>query len=214
MAGPDADALRPAARAGDRGDARIRRAAVAPGHFAARYLPPADRFPQVALLVVELGNGAARLHCATRIALEGSTVFPFHTERRRRGDDAGRRPPVRPGGGRRQGHVEIPIDVPPGVRKAAARAVDRNGASRETEVDLQLPAVPARAACWRPPALEVGSFTEIIVAALDENGAPAAPDQLTLARLGRAGAPPRAGRPARRASCSRRPSTSAPARSR
>jgi hypothetical protein len=153
---------------------------IGPGHFTARYHPPADRFPQVALLVVELGNGAARLHCATRIALEGSTVFPFHTEGRaqvtmRVGDRQ-----FGPVVADRQGHVEIPIDVPPGVRKAEARAVDHSGESRETEVDLHLPAFP-RVIVLAPAALEVGSFAEIIVSALDENGAPARGDKLTLA---------------------------------
>jgi hypothetical protein len=154
--------------------------AIAPGRFVARYRPPADRFPQVALLLVEVGNGAARLHCATRIALEGSTIFPFHT-------GGGASVTMRIGDRQfgpvvadRQGHVEIPIDVPPGVRKAAARAVDRTGASRETEVDLHLPAFP-RVLLLAPAAVEVGSFSEIFVAALDDNGAPAAPNQLTLA---------------------------------
>jgi hypothetical protein len=154
--------------------------AIAPGRFVARYRPPADRFPQVALLLVEVGNGAARLHCATRIALEGSTIFPFHT-------GGGASVTMRIGDRQfgpvvadRQGHVEIPIDVPPGVRKAAARAVDRTGASRETEVDLHLPPFP-RILVMAPAAAEVGSFNEIIVAALDENGAPAAANTLTLA---------------------------------
>ena len=153
---------------------------LGPGQFVARYLPPADRFPQVALLLVEVGNGAARLHCATRIALEGSTIFPFHT-------GAGTAVTMRiadrqfgPVVADAKGHVEIPIDVPPGVHKAAARAVDRTGASRETEVDLHLPAFP-RLLLLAPAAVEVGSFSEIFVAALDDNGAPAAPNQLTLA---------------------------------
>ena len=40
---------------------------------------PPERYPQVALLVVELASGTRRLHVAARIALEGSTVVPFHT---------------------------------------------------------------------------------------------------------------------------------------
>ena len=134
----------------------------APGHFTARYHPPADRFPQVALLMVEFGAGAARLHCATRIALEGATLFPFHTS-------GGASVTMRVGDRQfgpvvadRQGHVEIPIDVPPGVRKAEARAVDRSGGARATEVDLQLPPFP-RVLFLAPASLEVGSFTEIIV---------------------------------------------------
>ena len=152
----------------------------APGHFTARYHPPTDRFPQVALLVVELGAGAARLHCATRIALEGATLFPFHTS-------AGASVTMRVGDRQfgpvvadRQGHVEIPIDVPPGVRKAEARAVDKSGGARATEVDLQLPPFP-RVLLLAPASLEVGSFTEIVMSALDDNGAPAPARQLMLA---------------------------------
>src|SRR3954471_21077975 len=151
-----------------------------PGHFTARYPPPADRFPQVALIMVELGAGAARLHCATRIALEGATLFPFHTS-------GGASVTMRVGDRQfgpvvadRQGHVEIPIDVPPGVRRAEARAVDRSGGVRATEVDLQLPPFP-RVLVLAPASLEVGSFTEVVVGAVDENGAPVASGQLTLA---------------------------------
>jgi hypothetical protein len=151
-----------------------------PGHFTARYHPPADRFPQVALIMVELGAGAARLHCATRIALEGATLFPFHTS-------GGASVTMRVGDRQfgpvvadRQGHVEIPIDVPPGVRRAEARAVDKSGGVRATEVDLQLPPFP-RVLVLAPASLEVGSFTEVVVGAVDENGAPVASGQLTLA---------------------------------
>ncbi|HEX3901981.1 MAG TPA: hypothetical protein VH853_03965 [Polyangia bacterium] len=179
LTGPDAERFVPLRALATVGTLEPLRA-VAPGHFTARYLPPPDRFPEVALLLVELGNGAARLHCTTRIALEGSTLFPFHT-------GGGASVTMRVGDRQfgpvvadHQGHVEIPIDVPPGVRKAAARAVDNTGASRETEVDLQLPAFP-RLLLLAPASLEVGSFTEITVCALDEDGAPAAADRLTLA---------------------------------
>jgi len=152
----------------------------APGHFTARYHPPADRFPQVALLVVELGAGAARLHCATRIALEGTTLFPFHTS-------VGASVTMRVGDRQfgpvvadERGHVEIPIEVPPGVRTAEARAVDQSGGARATEVDLQLPPFP-RVLLLAPTSVEVGSFTEIAVSALDESGAPAPAAQLMLA---------------------------------
>ncbi|HLK92794.1 MAG TPA: hypothetical protein VKZ18_23075 [Polyangia bacterium] len=157
--------------------------ALGPGHFSVLYRPPEDRFPQVALLLTELGSGAARLHCATRIVLEGATVYPFRTGA---GASVTMRVADRQFGpviADRQGHVEIPIEVPPGVHKAAARAVDHTGASRETEVDLQLPPFP-RILVLAPSSVEVGSFTEITVAALDENGAPAAPAKLSLVTSG------------------------------
>ena len=90
------------------------RAAGPPGHFIARYLPPAERYPQVALLVVELASGARRMHVAARIALEGSTVVPFHTSP---GASVTMRVADRSFGpvvADRQGRVEIPIQVPPG----------------------------------------------------------------------------------------------------
>jgi hypothetical protein len=179
LSGPDAERFVPLRALATVGTLEAPRA-LGSGHFSARYRPPQDRFPQVALLLVEVGNGAARLHCATRIALEGSTLFPFRTGG---GASVTMRVADRQFGpviADRQGHVEIPIEVPPGVRKAAARAVDHTGASRETEVDLQLPPFP-RVLVLAPPSVEVGSFTEITVAALDENGAPVAPDKLALA---------------------------------
>ena len=127
-----------------------------------------------------MGPDAARLHCATRIALEGATLFPFHTS-------AGASVTMQVGDRQfgpvvadRQGHVEIPIDVPPGVRKAEARAVDKSGGVRAAEVDLQLPPFP-RVLVLAPTSLEVGTFTEIVVGALDDNGAPVPAGRLTLA---------------------------------
>ena len=117
LTGPDAERFLPLRAMATVGTLEPLRA-VTPGHFITRYLPPADRFPQVALLLVELGNGAARLHCTTRIALQASTLFPFHTS-------GGASVTMRVGDHQfgpviadHQGHVEIPIDVPPGVRKA------------------------------------------------------------------------------------------------
>jgi hypothetical protein len=149
------------------------------GHFTTRYLPPADRFPEVALLVVELSNGVTRAHATARVALEGSTVVPFHTV-------SGAAVTMRVGDrlfgpviADRQGHVEIPIEVPPGVRKGQARAVDRNGAARETEVDLQLPSFP-RVLLLAPAFFEVGAFAEVTAVAVNDDGTPAAADHLTL----------------------------------
>ena len=146
------------------GTLEMPRAAGAPGHFIARYLPPPERFPQVALLVVELASGPRRMHVAARIALEGSTVVPFHTSP---GASVTMRVADRSFGpvvADRQGRVEIPIQVPPGVRAGVARAVDHNGAARETEVDLQ-PAPFPRVVVLAPATLDVGSFSEIVLLA-------------------------------------------------
>jgi hypothetical protein len=153
--------------------------AAGPGHFIARYVPPAERYPQVALLVVELASGARRMHVAARIALEGSTVVPFHTS-------AGASVTMRvadrsfgPVAADARGRVEIPILVPPGIRAGIARAVDHSGAARETEVDLQQAAF-ARVVVLAPAALDVGSFSEIVLVAVEPDGAPIDPTRLAL----------------------------------
>ena len=103
------------------------------------------------------------MHVAARIMLEGSTVVPFHTSPgasvTMRVGDRNFGPVVAD----RQGRVEIPIQVPPGIRAGIARAVDHNGAARETEVDLQQPPFP-RVLVLAPPTLDVGSFSEIVAA--------------------------------------------------
>lgn len=141
------------------------------GHFLARYVAPAELAPQVAVLAFELGNGAQRVHGWARVVLEGSTVFPFRTNG---GASVTMRVAGRvfgPAVADKQGHVEIPIVVPPGTQKAEARAVDRNGESRDTEVDLHLPPFP-RVVLLAPDAVEVGSLSEVAVLAIDERGAP------------------------------------------
>jgi hypothetical protein len=150
-----------------------------PGHFVTRFIVPDDRVPQTALLVFEMGDGAQRAHGSARIALEGSTVFPFHT-------NGGASVTMRVAGRQfgpvvadKQGHVEIPISVPPGVQKGEARAVDRSGETRETEVDLRLPPTP-RVLVLAPPEVEAGSLSEVTVLAVDERGGPQAPGQLSL----------------------------------
>jgi hypothetical protein len=150
-----------------------------PGHYVAQYLAPAGLAPQVAVIAVELGNGGQRVHGWTRVLLEGSTVFPFRT-------NGGASVTMRVAGqlfgpvvADKQGHVEIPIVVPPGTAKAQARAVDRSGESRDTEVDLHLPPFP-RVVLLAPDAVEVGSLSEVAVLAVDERGAPQAAGEISL----------------------------------
>jgi hypothetical protein len=75
--GPESGTFLPVRALANVGSLETPRAAGWPGHFIARYLPPAERYPQVALLVVELASGAQRMHVAARIMLEGATVVPF-----------------------------------------------------------------------------------------------------------------------------------------
>ena len=96
----------------------------------------------------------------------------------------------------RQGRVEIPIRVPPGIRAGVARAVDHNGAARETEVDLQLAPFP-RVLVLAPAALDVGSFAEIVVARRRAGRHARGPGRLTLGASAGLAAPARRGRAGR-----------------
>lgn len=179
VSGPGAESFVPLRALATVGTLELPRSGLA-GHFTTRYLPPSDRFPEVALLVVELSNGTTRAHATARIALQGSTVVPFHTS-------GGAAVTMRVGDrlfgpivADHQGHVEIPIEVPPGVRKGQARAVDRSGSARETEVDLRLPTFP-RVVLLAPPAFEAGAFAEVVAIAVGEDGTAVTADALTLA---------------------------------
>jgi hypothetical protein len=177
--GAEAGSFVPVRALANVGTLEMPRAAGAPGHFVARYHLPPERYPQVALLVVEVASGARRMHVAARVILEGSTVVPFHTSAgasvtMRVGDRS-----YGPAVADRTGRVEIPIQVPPGIRAGVARAVDHNAAARETEVDLQ-PAPFPRVLVLAPAALDVGSFSEIVLLAIEPDGTPASPNRLSL----------------------------------
>jgi hypothetical protein len=180
IAGPGADALAPTRTFATVGTLEALRPAGAPGHYTARYLPPAERFPQVALLVAEFGGaGARRPRGVLRLPLRGATdmalrTSPLASVTLRVGDHS-----FGPVTADRLGHVRIPIEVPPGMRTGSARAVDHDGNVKETEVDLQ-PEPFRRVLVIAPPALEVGSFAEVAVLALDALGEPAAPGRLSL----------------------------------
>jgi hypothetical protein len=178
LRGSDADKFVPVRALASVGTLELPHAAGGVGHFAGRYIPPPERYPQAALLVVEVGNGTRRMHVTARVILEGSTTIPFHTT-------PGAAVTMRiadhnfgPIASDRQGRVEIPIVVPPGVRTGVARAVDHNGA-RETEVDLQQ-APYVRLVLLAPPTLDVGGFAEVVLLAIEPDGSPANPNRLTL----------------------------------
>jgi hypothetical protein len=155
------------------------RAAGPPGRFSTRYTVPSERFPQVALLVVELVRGGDRLFGSARLPLYGRTEMPFRS-------DGGAEVTLRIGDrtfgpvvADHQGMLKIPIEVPPGVRRGQARAVARDGNVRETDVDLQ-PAPFLRVLVAAPAALEVGSFADVWAFATDASGAPVPASRLTL----------------------------------
>jgi hypothetical protein len=179
IGGPGAETFTPTRTFATIGTLEAPQPTGVPAHFTARYKPPEERYPQAALLAVEVGAGVQRLRGTVRLELHGTTEMPLRTSPSatvtlRVGDEW-----FGPVTADRQGHVKLPIQVPPGMRIGTARAVDHNGNVKETEVDLQ-PAPFNRVLVVAPPVLEVGSFVEIAVLALDALGAPAAPGRLSL----------------------------------
>ncbi|HVR02524.1 MAG TPA: hypothetical protein VMT47_10350 [Polyangia bacterium] len=179
VSGPGSEVLAPTRTFATVGTLELPRPTGVPGRFTARYVAPADRFPEVALLVAEVGGGAQRLRGVARLPLHANTEMPLRTSPlaevtlRVGGKSFG------PVVADKQGHVKIPIEVPPGVRVGTARAVDHNGNVNETEVDLQ-PAPYRRVLIIGPPAAEVASFAEVAVLGLDASGEPATPGRLSL----------------------------------
>ncbi|HSZ83117.1 MAG TPA: hypothetical protein VLA14_12585 [Polyangia bacterium] len=179
VSGPGADVFAPTRTFATVGTLEAPRPTGAPGHFAARYLVPAERYPQVALLVVELAGGAQRMRGVLRLPLHGMTEMALRTSplaqvTLRVGEQS-----FGPVGADHLGHVKIPIEVPPGLRVGTARAVDHNGNVKETEVDLQ-PAPFRRVLILAPDVLQVGSFVEVSVLGLDAAGEAAAPGRMSL----------------------------------
>jgi hypothetical protein len=179
VSGPGGEAFAPTRTFATVGTLEAPRPTGVPGHFTARYLAPADRFPEVALLVVEVGNGPQRLRGVARLPLHGSTEMPLRTSPLAQVTLRVGERWFGPVAADKQGHVKIPIEVPPGLRVGMARAVDHNGNVKETEVDLQ-PAPFKRVLVIAPPVLEVGAFVEVVVLALDPFGEPAAAGRLSL----------------------------------
>jgi hypothetical protein len=179
VSGPGGEAFAPTRTFATVGTLESPRPTGVPGHFTARYLAPEDRFPEVALLVVEVGNGPQRLRGVAHLPLHGSTEMPLRTSPLAQVTLRVGERWFGPVAADKQGHVKIPIEVPPGLRAGMARAVDHNGNVKETEVDLQ-PAPYKRVLIIAPPVLEVGNFVEVVVLALDPFGEPATAGRLSL----------------------------------
>jgi hypothetical protein len=146
---------------------------MGPGEYRARYTPPVERYPQVAILVaVALDEGGAAAVAATavrlaaRIAVSGvgepGASMSVTVDGRTFG-------PTPVGA---DGRFQLPIVVPPGGR-AVGVSTDRMGNVARREIDLALPPFPRLLLATTPaelPADGVGR-AEIVVVAVDARGA-------------------------------------------
>jgi hypothetical protein len=140
--------------------------AIGPGRFTARYRPPAETYPQIAIIAAAARCASGSAHGWTALPLWGSGQAVIRTRRGAKvGVDIAGTPfgPVRAGP---DGIALIPVQVPPGVRW---------GHDGKKSVDLKLP--PMSRAHVLPDREAVRADRDEIVAlrvfAIDESGAPA-----------------------------------------
>lgn len=130
---------------------------VGPGTYRARYLLPATRYPEVAVLVafaawphpqsVHGAFGALRVPLASAVELPGKTEPNAEMSLTIAGRKFG---PVQTGA---DGSFKIPVVVPPGFGTASGTAVDRLRNRRTTPIDLMLPPVDQLACVVNPTRL-------------------------------------------------------------
>jgi hypothetical protein len=140
-----------------------------PTSFSSRFLLPASRFPQVAILVADFSRDSLVLRGSLAVRLRAAASPAFHT-------DPGARVTVKVGDKEfgpvvapADGNVRVPVVVPPGIDFALARSVNRHGKTREQLVDLKIP--PAqRALVVAPEKLVAGSAAEVAVLAVEPSG--------------------------------------------
>jgi hypothetical protein len=150
-----------------------------PANFTARYILPAGRFPQPAIIVAEFVNLSWPLRGMTAVQLRAATTQSLRTDpgaqvTLRVGDrDFG--PQTAP----TNGVVRIPVVVPPGVEFATARAVNQHGKATEQMLDLHVP-YAQRVLFSAPDVLVAGTVAEIAVYAVEPSGRPANGGSLIL----------------------------------
>jgi hypothetical protein len=109
------------------------------GHYRAVYVPPATRFPQVALVAVWRETGPDAGIDFFRIPLNGVTRLPVTTRPRSKvtvGVGTAKFGPVDADG---KGEAVVTLVVPPGVVEAAVSAVDKLGSETRGNTAINVP---------------------------------------------------------------------------
>jgi hypothetical protein len=136
-----------------------------------RYVLPAERFPQAAILVAELPSDPRRLRGMLVVPLRAAASPSFRT-------DPGASVTLRigekefgPQKAPKDGMVRIAVVVPPGITFGLARSINEYGESTEQTVDLKIP--PFRRLLVAAPAtVQAGAPQQIAVYGVDGSGLP------------------------------------------
>jgi hypothetical protein len=157
------------------------------GHFRAQFIPPKERFPQVALLLAEAEIDGQQSRRWLALPLRARATLDIETKPRATVTVAVGNQNLGPAVANAKGRLSLPAIVPPGLATANVRAVDRAGNSTVKPLDLK-PTPYARVrsvflagwASWSLPA-------EIEVFAVEADGKPLA-DAATLKGTAKLGA--------------------------
>jgi hypothetical protein len=154
-----------------------------PTKFTGRYILPAGRFPQPAIIVAEFTHFAWPIRGMTTVQLRAAAIPSLRTDpgaqvTLRVGDrDFG--PQVAPA----DGVVHVPVVVSPGVEFATARSVNQYGKASEQILDLHVP-YSQRVLFAAPNVFVAGAVAEVAVYAVEPSGHPANGSDLVLRAAG------------------------------
>jgi hypothetical protein len=112
---------------------------LGPGKYKATYVPPPTRFPQVALIAVWRESGPEAPIDFLRIPLYGSTKLPVgakpHSEITAEVGELSFGP-VKVDA---DGHIEVPISVPPNLRDVAVKVKEPKGGLANKKIAIEVP---------------------------------------------------------------------------
>ncbi|HEX9051567.1 MAG TPA: hypothetical protein VF841_13630 [Anaeromyxobacter sp.] len=154
---------------------------VGPGKYSATYVPPPERYPQVALVAVWKETGPDAQIDFLRLALFGTTtvevkgqpgaavtvVTPFETFG-----------PVRIDA---RGKAHVPVEVPPNIRTVEVHVRDPNGAATKRSVPIEIPHYNRLTAALVPYAITADGKDQVKLHVFyDLDGAGRSPDRIAI----------------------------------
>jgi hypothetical protein len=154
---------------------------VGPGKFKATYVPPPEKYPQVALVAVWRETGPDARIDFLRIPLFGTTTVPV---KGRPGDAVTVVTTFQEFGPvtiDAKGTASVPIDVPPNTRAVEVRVRDQHGAVTRRSVALEVPHYNRLTAALVPYAITADGRDQVKLHVFyDLDGGARAPDRVTV----------------------------------
>jgi hypothetical protein len=154
---------------------------IGPGKFRATYVPPPERYPQVALVAVWKETGADAQIDFLRLALFGTTSVPVKGQP---GASVWVVTPFQEFGPvaiDAKGKASVPVEVPPNVRTVDVRVKDPNGATTKRAVGIEVPHYNRLTAALVPYAVTADGKDQVKVHVFyDLDGAGRTPDRVSV----------------------------------